>query len=125
MPRRTHLPVSASIAEPDTGARLSAPSAQRNAPLIAKELAAHGPAHGRALEIASGTGQHVVAFAAAMPDVIWQPSDIDATRRASIDAWADTPNILPAIELDATAQGWSTSHQGQTLIVLVNLLHLI
>lgn len=125
MPRRTHLPASASIAEPDIGARLSAPSAQRNAPLIARELAAHSPSHGRALEIASGTGQHVVAFAAALPDVIWQPSDIDATRRASIDAWADAPNILPAIELDATTAGWSAAHKGQDRIVLVNLLHLI
>lgn len=125
MARRIQLPPSASIARLDTGARLTAPSAQRNAPDIAATLAQHGPAKGRALEIASGTGQHVVAFAATLPGVIWQPTEIDASRRASIDAWADAPNILPSAALDATAPGWGARHAGQDLIVLVNLLHLI
>lgn len=125
MPRRTQLPTAASIAEPADGARLSAPSALRNAPAIAQVLVRHGPDAGRALEIASGTGQHVIAFAAALPGITWQPSEIDATRRASIDAWADAPNILPAIALDATIPGWGAQHAGQDLIVLVNLLHLI
>lgn len=122
---RIRLPATASVALPDIGARLSSPSALRNAPLIAKVLETHAPAKGRALEIASGTGQHMVAFAATLPGVVWQPSDIDASRRASIDAWADAPNILPAIMLDATAPGWGALHKGQDLIVLVNLLHLI
>ncbi len=125
MPRRTQLPPSASIARPDTGARLTAPSAQRNAPAIAAVLARHGPAKGRALEIASGTGQHVVAYAAALPGMTWQPTEIDASRRASIDAWADAPNILPSAALDATAPGWGARHARQDLIVLVNLMHLI
>ncbi|MCQ0093562.1 DUF938 domain-containing protein [Roseovarius sp. M141] len=125
MTHRTRLPSSASIALPDTGARLTAPSAQRNAPAIAAVLAQHGPQSGRALEIASGTGQHVVAFAAALPGLTWQPTEIDATRRTSIDAWAEAHNILPAIPLDATAPEWGVRHAGQDLIVLVNLLHLI
>ncbi|MFX0547222.1 DUF938 domain-containing protein [Roseovarius sp. S1116L3] len=125
MPHRTQLPPTASIAEPDTGARLTAPSAMRNAPVIAEMLAVHGPHEGRALELASGTGQHVIAFAAHLPHIEWQPSDIDPDRRASIDAWATTSNIRPAIELDATATGWGAQHKGQDMIVLVNLLHLI
>ena len=125
MPHRTQLPPAASIAEPDSGARLTSPSAVRNAPVIAEMLAVHGPHEGRALELASGTGQHVIAFAAALPHVEWQPSDIDATRRASIDTWAEASNILPAIALDATSAGWGADHAGQDMIVLVNLLHLI
>lgn len=125
MPLRTNLPPAASIAEPGEGARLSAPSAQRNAPVIAEMLAVHGPHEGHALELASGTGQHVAAFAAALPHVDWQPSDLDETRRASIDAWAHGLNIRPAIALDATAPGWGADHAGQDMIVLVNLMHLI
>jgi len=52
----------------------------------------------------------------------------DATRRASIDAHAAEaarPNLRPALALDATAPGWGTIHAGQSLIVLINLLHLI
>ncbi|WP_324754285.1 DUF938 domain-containing protein [Roseovarius sp. Pro17] len=125
MPFRNQLPAAASIAEPDTGARLNSPSAQRNAALIAEVLAVHGPHEGRALEIASGTGQHVVAFAAALPHITWQPSEIDAARHASIDAWAEAPNIRRAITLDATTPGWGARHGRRDLIVLVNLLHLI
>ncbi|PVA09515.1 methyltransferase [Pelagivirga sediminicola] len=125
MPLRTNLPPAASVAEQGEGARLSAPSAVRNAPVIAEMLAVHGPHEGRALELASGTGQHVIAFAAALPHVDWQPSDIDPSRRASIDAWAHAFNIRAAIALDATAPGWSADHAGQNMIVLVNLLHLI
>ncbi|MFD0857569.1 DUF938 domain-containing protein [Roseovarius aquimarinus] len=125
MPQRTRLPEAASIAEPESGARLTAPSALRNAPVIAEMLAVHGPHEGQALELASGTGQHVRAFAAHLPHIEWQPSEIDPERRASIDAWADASNIRPAIALDATAPGWGADHPGQDMIVLVNLLHLI
>ena len=56
------------------------------------------------LEVASGTGEHVVHFAAALPGLTWQPSDPDADRRTSIDAWATgMPNIRAALELDAAA----------------------
>jgi hypothetical protein len=81
------------------------------------------------LEIASGTGQHVVAFATALPDLHWHPTEIDQTRRDSIDAYvsdAALPNIAPAaIALDATAPGWGKIHGPHDLILLINLLHLI
>ncbi|MDO5757087.1 MAG: DUF938 domain-containing protein [Rhodobacterales bacterium] len=125
MPLRPLPDTGASVAEPGIGARLSAPSAVRNADVIAGVLAVHGPHEGRALELASGTGQHVVAFANALPHVEWQPSDIDPDRRASIDAWAEASNIRPAIALDATTPGWGAEHARQNMIVLVNLLHLI
>lgn len=122
------LPPTASVAHQAEGAKLCAPSAERNAPVLTQALASIAPPEGQALELASGTGQHVVAFASALPGLIWQPSEIDATRRASIDdhaAEAALPNLRPALPLDATAPGWGAVHAGQSLIVLINLLHLI
>ncbi len=115
-----------SVAHELDGARLNAPSAERNAGPITDLLRLHAPQYGSALEIASGTGQHVASFAAALPGITWQPSDIDATRCASIDAWAaDQDNIKPAIALDAATPGWHDTLGGKDLIVLINLLHLI
>lgn len=128
MTTRRPLPDTASVAHLVTGARLSAPSAERNASAITQALQDIAPRSGRALEIASGTGQHVVHFAAALPGLIWQPSEIDPARRASIDAHAGDaalPNLRAAIALDATADGWGARHGDQDLIVLINLLHLI
>lgn len=108
--------------------RLSAAAARRNRDVITAELIRLAPARGRALEIASGTGEHVIGFAAAMPGLMWQPSDPDPTRRASIAAWtaeAGVGNICPPLHLDATRPGWSADHGPVDLIVLVNLLHLI
>ena len=128
MPPRRNLPATASTATPGDGARLHAPAAERNAAPILDLLRHHGPATGRVLELASGTGQHAAIFAAALPGLEWQPSEIDPDRRASIDAWAanaNAPNLRPAIDLDVTAPGWGAAHRGQDMILLVNLLHLI
>ena len=126
MIRRLDLPDG--VGEGMGDARLSAPSALRNRDLIAAELVRLAPARGRALEIASGTGEHVVRFAAAMPGLTWQPTDPDAGRRASIAAWAGDaglPNIAAPLPLDAAQPGWAADHGPADLIVLVNLLHLI
>ena len=128
MPRRLNLPDSASVAEPGADGRLHAPSAGRNVTPLTDLLRRHAPCRGDALELASGTGQHAAAFAAALPGLTWQPTEIDPGRRASIDAWAAEaarPNLLAARELDATAPGWHAEHAGRDLIVVVNLLHLI
>ncbi len=128
MSRRLNLPDTASVAHPSDDGRMFAPSAARNAADIAALVAQHAPDSGRALEIASGTGEHAVVFAKAVPGLDWQPTDIDAARRASVDAHAGVAglaNLRAAIDLDATAPGWGAAHSGQQLIVLVNLLHLI
>ncbi|MDR9483983.1 MAG: DUF938 domain-containing protein [Sediminimonas sp.] len=128
MPRRLNLPDSASVADAGTGGRMHAPSAARNIPHIRDLLTQYAPATGRALELASGTGEHAVALACALPGLEWQPTDVDEARLRSIDAHAGDAglaNLRPAITLDATAPGWSGPHGGQDLIVLVNLLHLI
>jgi hypothetical protein len=128
MSRRLNLPDSASVAHPSDDGRMFAPSAARNAQDIATLVSSHAPQSGRALELASGTGEHAVVFAREMPGLEWQPTDIDAARRTSIDAHArlaNLPNLRPALPLDATTPGWAETHGGQDLIVLVNLLHLI
>lgn len=122
------LPPSASVAHADAGAKLFAPSAARNVDALVDLLLEHAPAQGHALEIASGTGQHISAFAAALPNVQWQPSEVDPARRASIDchiADAGLTNVSAACPLDATTLGWGKEHHPKDLILLVNLLHLI
>lgn len=128
MSRRLTLPDTASVAAPGEGGKLFAPSAERNCDPICDLVSLYGPGAGRALELASGTGQHAVALARALPGLQWQPSDIDPARRASIDAYATEaalPNLAKAVELDATHPGWGATHGGQDLILLINLLHLI
>lgn len=62
---------------------------------------------GRVLEIGSGTGQHAVFFAASLPHLIWQTSDL-ARNLPGIRSWLDEaalPNLPPTLPLDVTA-GW-------------------
>lgn len=109
-----------------TDGRLNALSATRNVDALAEALAGLST-KGAALEIASGTGQHVIRFAPTMPQLTWQPTDPDPARRASITAWTHAqpaPNILAPIDLDACAPGWS-AHAQYDFIFLANLLHLV
>lgn len=125
-PRRLNLPDTAKIAVSDVDGRIHAPSAARNAQPILEVIRRVAPVRGTALEIASGTGEHVAAFATALPALIWQPTDIDEARLASIAAWTtDLANVRPPIRLDATAPGWSEKFDPPNLIFLSNLLHLI
>jgi len=122
------LPTSASVATPVEGAKLSAPSALRNLPVILELMQSHAPAQGRALEIASGTGQHVTALAKTFPNIDWLPTEISSERIASIDAYAteaSVPNLQPAQMLDAAQSGWAAQNSPFDLIYLGNLLHLI
>jgi len=121
-------PQTASIAHPHEDGKLFAPSADRNAQAICALLTAVAPATGTALELASGTGQHVVTYAAHLPGLYWQPTEIAADRRTSIDAHVASsglPNIAAAVTLNATTPGWGMQHSGQALVMLSNLLHLI
>ncbi len=125
MTRRLDLPDTAALSAAD-GPRRSAPSAERNAAPILVELSRLAPPMGRVLEIASGTGQHAATFAAALPGLDWQPSDVDPENLATIRAWtADVPNVRPPVLLDAATPGWADAHRGHDLALVVNLLHLI
>ncbi len=127
-PDRT-IPQTASVAIPAENGKMHAPSAARNIGAILEALAEILPTKvGHALEIASGTGEHMLRFAAAFPALTWQPTDIDQTRLASIEAWCDEAalsNVVPPIILDASIKGWAEKMPGQHLIFLSNLLHLI
>lgn len=108
--------------------RRSAPAALRNRGPIADELVRAAPARGRALEIASGSGEHVVHFAARMPGLHWHPTDPEPGQRASIAAWcaeAGLTNIDPPRDLDVSRPGWQDAEPPADLIVMINLLHLI
>ena len=70
--------------EKTASGKWSTPSAERNKGPILDVLARVLPRRGLVLEIASGTGQHVLYFAKALSDLTWQPSDPDAELRESI-----------------------------------------
>lgn len=124
MPRKP--PANVSVASSGDGARQVAPAASRNVDAIRELVTRIAPDRGRALELASGTGQHVAELATHLPNIEWQPSEVSPERRSSIDAYgAQIRSIAPCIHLDATRPGWGIKQSGQDLILLVNLLHLI
>ncbi|MEM7543894.1 MAG: DUF938 domain-containing protein [Pseudomonadota bacterium] len=83
--------------------RQFAPSVARNRDALRDAIGPHLPQTGTFLEIASGSGEHVVHFSARHPGLTFQPSDPDASARKSIDAWsAGHHNIRPALTIDAT-----------------------
>ncbi|MFK7791883.1 MAG: DUF938 domain-containing protein [Devosiaceae bacterium] len=106
--------------------RLYAPAAARNAAPLLEALKPYFPSSGCALEVASGTGEHVVNFAKASPGLLWQPTDIQQERLESIRAWAAfsaLPNIAPPLAYDAVAKQWGGPPMN--LVFLSNLTHLI
>jgi len=112
----------------DKDGKLHAPSAARNAEDICALLKSIAPRTGDALELASGTGQHIVKLAGAMPSIFWQASEVEPTRLESISAYLDDSglaNVAMPITLDATQFGWSEDIGSKDLVMLVNLLHLI
>lgn len=109
--------------------RLISPAAERNLAPILEALQALAPTSGNALEIASGPGQHIIAFARAFPCLTWRPSDPDPAARASTAAYAADhalPNLLPPIALDASAPHWGVAESDGPfdLILAINLAHI-
>ncbi len=107
------------------GARRHAPATLRNRDAIAAVLADWLPPAGTVLEVASGSGEHVVHFAAAFPRLDWQPSDPDADALSSIAAWsADerVPNLAPPLMLDAAAADWPLA--SADAVLCINMVHI-
>lgn len=101
-----------------------AAATERNREPIREVLARELPERGTVLEIASGTGQHALCFAAAFPELIWQPSDPDPAARASIAAYreeARLPNLAAPLALDVTAP-WPIAEV--SAIVCINMVHI-
>lgn len=110
---------------PDLNLRQHAPSAERNREPILAVLERVLPATGTVLEIASGTGQHAIHFAAALPHLVWQPSDLDDEARASIAAWTAhsvLANVLPPLALDVRGASWGI--EAAAAIVCINMIHI-
>jgi SAM-dependent methyltransferase len=102
-----------------------APATARNRGPILDVLRPRLPADGLVLEVASGSGEHAVHFAAALPRLVFQPSDPDEDALASIDAWAATSalaNIRPAMALDATQPSWPVEEAAAVLCC--NMIHI-
>ena len=108
--------------------RQHAAAAVRNTGPILEVLRGLLPASGRALEIASGTGQHAVAFAEAFPGVEWQPSDQDEIARNSIAARvadAGLGNLHPPLNINVLVDDWyKTIDVRLDLVVCINMIHI-
>jgi len=110
--------------EKTASGKWSSPSAERNKGPILDVLARVLPRRGLVLEIASGTGQHVVHFAKALPGLTWQPSDPDAELRESIVLRAreeQVANVNPPMDLDVTRHPWPL--QTADAVVAINMIH--
>ena len=102
-----------------------APAAARNRQPILDVLRTCLPATGLVLEVASGTGEHAVHFAQALPALVFQPTDPGVEQRASIDDWTQTlglPNVRPALALDASAEPWPVDRADA--VVCINMIHI-
>ena len=105
----------------------SSPAADRNKQPILDVLRDVLPPQGSALEIASGTGQHVAWFAAALPRWTWQPTDAMPGALDSISAWvADQGlhNVRAPLVLDVMAPAWLPGDDKFDLVYCANMLHI-
>ena len=84
MGHRNNIPTTVCVSNMEGDGRLNSPSAVRNTEPIVELVRNSAIKSGNALEIASGTGQHVVKLAAALPLLNWKPSDVDESRINSI-----------------------------------------
>jgi hypothetical protein len=94
--------------------RQFSPSAARNSGPIREVLEKVLPRRGVALEIGSGTGEHVVCFAKALPGLLWQPSDPDPASRASIAAWIAAEglaNVRAPVAIDVREAVWGVEDE--------------
>ena len=103
------------------------PAAERNKQPILDVLRHSLPQRGHALEIASGTGQHVAWFARHMPQWTWQPSDTEPGALPSMAAHIaqhGLPNVLPPVLLDVMSPGWLPATSRFDLVYCANMLHI-
>lgn len=120
-------PETANNAVTSDDGRQFAPSTPRNKDPILSLLTGRLGLSGRYLEIASGTGEHVVHFAKNMPDWRFQPTELDPERIGSIRGWishTDVSNVAEPAKLDASLSGWGETVEVDA-IGICNLFHLI
>ncbi|WP_278392801.1 DUF938 domain-containing protein [Sphingobium yanoikuyae] len=105
--------------------RRHAPATLRNRDAIAAVLRDELPDAGLVLEVASGSGEHVVHFAVTFPALDWQPSDPDPAALASIAALrgdANLPNLRTPLLLDAANADWPID--AADALLCINMVHI-
>lgn len=110
----------------DGDPRRQAPAAARNRDPILAILRRILPDPGVVLEVASGSGEHAVHFARALPHLTFQPSDPDPDAQHSIDAWREhegLANVRPALALDVEATPWPIESQ-VAAVLCANMIHI-
>jgi SAM-dependent methyltransferase len=109
-------------------ARQFSPSAARNCGPIRDVLARVLPGKGNVLEIGSGTGEHAICFAKAMPGLVWLPSDPDGASRVSIEAWIATEglaNVRAPVAIDVRRAVWGVEGDAPfCAIISLNMVHI-
>jgi cyclopropane fatty-acyl-phospholipid synthase-like methyltransferase len=102
-----------------------APACERNRDPILAVLRTHFADRARVLEIGSGTGQHAVHFAAALPHLVWQTSDVPENL-PGLRLWLDEarlPNTPAPIALDVGGAVWP--RERYDAIFSANTLHIM
>jgi SAM-dependent methyltransferase len=110
----------------DAPETLTSAAAERNKQPILDELRQLLPARGRVLEIASGTGQHIIHFAAQFPAIHWQPTDRTADDLASINARREAAaldNVAAPLLLDVLQIPWPVDEDFDA-ILCINMIHI-
>lgn len=106
-------------------ARLTSPSVRNNTQPIIQVLKSILPQKGTVLEIASGSGEHVCAFAKAFPNLTFQPSDVDSECLESTRAWAQELgliNVLPPLLIDTSREVWPVI--SADAVLCINMIHI-
>ena len=109
---------------PSVAGKRYAPATERNRDAIVAVLRDALPSSGLVLEVASGSGEHAVHFAATFPALDWQPTDPDPAALTSISAWraeANLPNLRPPLQLDASTD-WPIVQADA--ILCINMIHI-
>jgi len=105
--------------------RQYAPATLRNREFILDVLRDVLPMTGVILEIASGSGEHIVHFARNLPALVFQPSDPDPNALLSIAAWVSATgvtNVRAPLALDASLSVWPVASVDG--IVCINMVHI-
>ncbi len=99
-------------------------AAQRNAPPIFDVLCEVLPDSAKVLEIASGTGQHAVHFAAARRGWDWQPTDAEEAALPGIAKRCESlTSVRPPLRLDVV-EPWPASLGRFDAVYCANMLHI-
>ena len=108
-----------------TDHRQYAPATARNRDFILDVLRDVLPTTGVILEIASGSGEHVVHFARNLLSLVFQPSDPEPDALLSVAAWvkaAQVTNVRAPIVLDASQPPWPIASADG--IICINMVHI-